>query len=123
MNMKIKIKFPIGSIEGELNDSETAKAIYESLPIKARANTWGKEIYFGIPVFKDEENAEAIVNLGDIGYWPPGHALCLFFGPTPVSKGNEIRPASPVNIVGKFNVDLNLLEKVTDGMDITIEKA
>ena len=121
--MKIKIKFPIGSIEGELNDSETAKAIYESLPIKARANTWGKEIYFGIPVFKDEENAEAIVNLGDIGYWPPGHALCLFFGPTPVSKGNEIRPASPVNIVGKFNVDLNLLEKVTDGMDITIEKA
>lgn len=121
--MKIKINFPVGSIEGELNDSETAKAIYESLPIKAKANTWGKEIYFGIPVFKDEEDAVPVVSPGDIGYWPPGHALCLFFGPTPVSKGNEIRPASPVNIVGKFNVNLDILERVQDGMDITIEKA
>ncbi len=120
--MKIRITFPVGSVEGELNDSETAKAIYDSLPIKARANTWGKEVYFGIPVFKDEENAVPTVSKGDIGYWPPGHALCLFFGPTPISKGNEIRPASPVNIVGKITGNLDVLEKVDDGMDIIIEK-
>ncbi|MGB9682247.1 MAG: cyclophilin-like fold protein [bacterium] len=121
--MKIRIIFPIGVIEGELNDSETAKELFSSLPISARANTWGKEVYFGIPVYKDEEDAVERVNVGDIGYWPPGHAMCLFFGPTPISKGNEIRPASPVNLVGKLIGDLSLLNRVTDGMEIHIEKA
>jgi hypothetical protein len=121
--MKIKITFPIGIVEGELNDTETAKELYNNLPVKAKANTWGKEVYFGIPVYKDEENAVEIVNIGDIGYWPPGHAMCLFFGATPISRGDEIRPASPVNIIGKLTSNLSLLEEVTDGMEILIEKA
>ena len=89
-----------------LNDNATADAIWEALPISARGNTWGDEIYFGIPVHVDEaEDANDEVEMGGLAYWPPGNAFCIFFGRTPASKGDECRAASAVNAVGKIEGD------------------
>ncbi len=97
-----KIRITAGSVSqtAELNDSNCAKKIYESLPLEARANTWGDEIYFGIPVECTPENPKTTVEMGDLGYWLEGSCFCIFFGPTPVSRGNEIRPASAVEVSG-----------------------
>ena len=89
-------------IEAELNQSQTAQKIWDALPIEARGNTWGEEIYFSIPVEMESENPQEVVELGDLAYWPPGTAFCVFFGRTPMSRGSEIRPASPVNVIGKL---------------------
>lgn len=123
--MEKKIKIKAGSIEAEalLNDSATAQKVWEALPIEARANTWGDEIYFSIPVKAPlEKNAQELVNLGDLGYWPEGQGFCIFFGPTPISRGNEIRPASAVNIIGKLIGDPKVFKKVSAGTKITIER-
>lgn len=122
--MTTKIKIIAGSIElsGFLNDSPTAREIARVLPIKATVQTWGDEIYFPIPVNMPlEPDAKEVVSLGDIGYWPRGKCFCLFFGPTPMSKGDEIVPASAVNIVGKIEGDAKLLKTVGDGDEISIE--
>lgn len=124
--MKIRIiTDTTGPVDAELTEEnpETAYAIYEALPIEARANTWGDEIYFSIPVEVGEENPKPVVELGELGYWPPGHAFCVFFGPTPVSNGNEIRPASPVNVVGKIIGDPAVFRKVRSGARVRIERA
>lgn len=110
-------------VTAELDDSRTADAIWSALPLSAPGNTWGDEIYFAIPVNLKEENAQAVVALGDLGYWPPGHAFCMFFGPTPVSRGNEIRPASPVNVFGRILGDPTVLRQVQDGETVTLERA
>ncbi len=122
MGKKIKIK--AGSIEvtAELNETKTAGAIWEALPIKGHANTWGDEIYFSIPVSLEEEDAQELVSMGDLGYWPLGTAFCLFFGPTPMSRGQEIRPASPVNVFGRIIGDPKVLKKVASGAEITVEE-
>ena len=112
------------SADGELNDSKTADAIWDALPISARASTWGDEIYFSIPVKADEENGRATVDMGDLGYWPPGSAFCIFFGPTPASQSpDEIRPASPVNVFGKVRGDAKVFKRVRSGETVTIDKA
>jgi hypothetical protein len=120
-----KITITVGDIKtsAELNSSETAKKIWEALPIEANVQTWGDEIYFSIPVKVGLENAKAIVLEGDLGYWPPGNAFCIFFGPTPASEGEEIRPASPVNIFGKIIGDPKVFKKVRSGAKIIIEKS
>lgn len=109
-------------VSAELNDTRTAEAIWTSLPLSAVGNTWGDEIYFAIPVKMDEESAQEVVSLGDLGYWPPGHAFCMFFGRTPVSRGQEIRPASPVNVFGRIIGDPRVLKKVRDGELVTVER-
>lgn len=114
-----------GEVEAEIfedKNPETAKAIWEKLPIEARASRWGEEIYFSIPVYLDEENAQPTVELGDLGYWPPGNSFCIFFGPTPVSRGDEIRPANPVNVFGKVKGDPKVFKKVRSGDNIRIER-
>jgi len=123
-DMKRKIRVTVGKIELEawLNETKTANEVFEVLPITAAVNTWGDEIYFTIPVTAVPEDAREVVNLGDIAYWPPGRAMCIFFGKTPVSKGNEIRPASAVNIIGKLEGDYKSLKKVKDGESVTISK-
>jgi hypothetical protein len=120
--MKRKIRIVVGKLELEasLNETRTATKVFEALPITSTVNTWGDEIYFTIPVRAGPEDAQELVNLGDIGYWPPGKAMCLFFGKTPISRNDEIRPASPVNIIGKVEVDYRSLKKVKDGEEITI---
>ncbi len=121
-----KILFKVGEVQvfGELNDSPTAQAIARALPLEAKVNTWGEEIYFTIPVQADLElTAQEVVNYGDIGYWPRGRALCLFFGPTPISRPGEIRPASAVNLVGKLSGDIQGLKDVPDGIIIIFTMA
>ncbi len=105
-----------------LGGSPTAEAIRAALPITGRASTWGDEVYFAIPVDADEEpGATAVVALGAIAYWPPGSALCLFFGPTPASRGSEIRAASAVNVVGRMEGDATVLRQVRDGTPVRVE--
>jgi len=123
--MEKKIKITAGSLVAEavLNDSPTAQKIWEALPIEANGDTWGDEIYFGIPVKVPLENtAREVVEIGDLGFWPPGHAFCIFFGPTPVSRGNEVRPASAVNVVGRIVGDARVFKKVPSGAKVKIEK-
>lgn len=123
MGNKIKITAGSVSMEAELNDSSTAHMIWGELPIEKHGSTWGDEIYFPIPVKAQEEDAQGVVEEGDIAYWPPGNAFCIFFGPTPASRGGEIRPASPVNVVGKLLGDPKEFKKVSNGEKVIIEKA
>jgi hypothetical protein len=111
-----------GPVDATLNESQTAKAIHEALPIEARANTWGDEIYFGIPVKLGPESPREVVELGDLGYWPPGTAFCIFFGRTPASRGSEIRPASPVNVFGRVEGDPTVFRKVRPGDRVRLER-
>jgi len=124
--MRIRIITPsAGEVQAELSEENprTARAIWEALPIEARANTWGDEIYFSIPVDVGAENPKEIVEMGDLGYWPPGNAFCIFFGPTPASRGDEIRPASPVNVVGRVLGDPMVFKMVRGGEKVTLERA
>jgi len=120
---KITIKTEDLKVDAGLNDSNTAQKIWEALPIEGSVNTWGDEIYFSIPVNIGLENAEEVVSEGDLGYWPPGSAFCIFFGPTPASQGEDIRPASPVNVFGKIIGDSKVFKKVSSGAKIIIEKS
>ena len=121
---RIRITADDVSATATLNDSSTADGIWDALPLEAQANTWGEEIYFGIPVHLDEaDGASDVVDMGDLGYWPAGHAFCIFFGRTPASKGDEIRAASAVNVFGRVEGDATFLAGVPGGADIMIEKA
>lgn len=107
-----------------LNDSPTADKLWETLPLSASAQTWGDEIYFSIPVDVDNDDfAEETVEMGAVAYWPPGNALCLFFGPTPMSAPGEIRPASAVNVLGLIEGDAAALKSVPSGATVTVERA
>ena len=119
-----KIRIMAGSVEAEakLDGSKTAQALWEALPLSAKAETWGDEIYFSIPVHLKEEHPKEVVGLGDLGYWPPGSAFCIFFGPTPASRGQEIRPASPVNVFGRIVGDPKVFTKVRSGTVVRIER-
>lgn len=120
MSRRILIKAGAVEAGGVLNESKTADAIWAALPITGRANRWGDEIYFAIPARVAGENGKEVVDSGDLGYWPPGHAFCIFFGPTPASRGDEIRAASPVNVFGKVEGDAAVFRKVKDGEEIVI---
>jgi len=123
MEKKIRIKAGPVTAQAVLNDSPTAGKIWEALPIEASGDTWGDEIYFGIPVKAPlEKDAKEVVEVGDLGFWPPGHAFCIFFGPTPVSRGSEVRPASAVNAVGRIAGDAKVFKKVPSGSKVRIEK-
>ncbi|MGA8849232.1 MAG: cyclophilin-like fold protein [Dehalococcoidia bacterium] len=117
-----KIRISAGAIEAaaELNDTRTAQAIWQALPIKGRANLWGDEIYFSIPLSLKLEAGQELVSVGDLGYWPDGTAFCIFFGPTPISQGDEIRPASPVTVFGKVIGDATVFKKVAAGTKIIV---
>ena len=106
-----------------LDAGRTADAIWNALPLEARAGTWGDEIYFSIPVTCDPESPREVVEMGDLGYWPPGSAFCIFFGPTPASRDREIRPASPVNVFGRIQGDATVFTAVRSGTTVTIGRA
>jgi hypothetical protein len=120
---KIAISSGDISLLGELNDSATARAIWEALPIKGIAKTWGDEVYFEIPVTADEaEDARALVEVGELGYWPVGQAFCLFFGPTPASTDDRPRAYSPVNIIGRILDDASQFRTVRDGDPVRVTR-
>ncbi len=121
---QIRITADNVSLIATLNDSPTAQLIAEALPITGRVQTWGDEIYFPIPVSaSNDETAAEVVDKGVIAYWPPGNALCLFWGPTPASRGDEIRPASAVNVCGMIDGDPTELANAPYGGEIRIESA
>jgi hypothetical protein len=122
MAKKMRIKSGSVEVTADLNDSKTAEAIWKALPLKSRANRWGDEIYFSIPVSLGADNATETVKVGDLGYWPAGNGFCIFFGPTPISEGKEPRPASPCNLFGKVVGDATVLRRVASGSEITVEK-
>ena len=109
------------SAQASLDTSKTATAIWDALPIEAQAQTWGDEVYFSIGIDAGEESPKAVVEMGELGYWPPGQAFCIFFGRTPASRGDEIRPASPVNVVGRVVGDARIFKAVRAGTRIVIE--
>ena len=109
--------------EARLNDSKTAGAIWDALPIEATGETWGDEIYFDIRLTAAPESPKETVESGDLGYWPPGRAFCIFFGPTPMSRGDEIRPASAVNVVGRVVGDPKVFQTVRAGARVTLRRA
>lgn len=123
--MSREIKISAGEIEvtGWLNETDTAGKVWEALPITGGINLWGDEIYFSIPVEAGLKDARETVSLGDIAYWPPGKAMCIFLGKTPISEGDEIRPASPVNVIGGIEGVEKLLGKVGQGEEITIRRS
>ena len=123
MNRVITIKTNEINVKAEINDTKTADVIWQALPVRSTVNTWGEEIYFGIPADAEPENGQEVVEAGDIGYWPPGKAFCIFFGPTPPSRGDEIRAASPVNVFGKLIGEPKVFEAVKNGETISIDKA
>ncbi|MFQ6036037.1 MAG: cyclophilin-like fold protein [Sedimentisphaerales bacterium] len=123
MSEKITITAGKVMVNAELNESRTAKAIAEALPIQAKVQRWGGEIYFSIGLSCElQTDSREVMEAGELGYWPPGTAFCIFFGPTPASQGDEIRAASAVNVVGKMKGDWSELWDVPDGVDICVEK-
>jgi len=111
------------SLEAEILDTPTGRAILKALPIESSANVWGDEIYFDIPISLEKEpDAREVVAVGDLGYWPVGSAFCIFFGPTPVSQGEAPQAYSPVNIFGKVLGDAKAFKTVEDGSLVRVEK-
>ena len=122
MGNKIKITAGEIEVEAELNDTGTAKAIWETLPLKGHVNLWGDEIYFSIPLSLELEAGQEVVSTGDLGYWPAGNAFCIFFGPTPISRSGEIRAASQVTVFGKIIGDATVFKKISVGTEINISR-
>ena len=121
-NRKISISAGDVSVTAALNDSTTSDLLWDALPLEGSANTWGDEIYFRIAVQAEEESkASDVVEMGAVAYWPPGQALCLFFGRTPASRGDEIRAASAVNVMGAIDGDASVLKQVRSGTRVVVE--
>ena len=108
--------------EATLRTTQTANAIWDALPIEGQGSRWGEEIYFSIPVTCAPESPREVVEMGDLGYWPPGSAFCIFFGPTPASHGSEIRPASPVNVFGRVDGDPAVFKAVRSSSKVRVER-
>ena len=121
MERHIRIKVGSLTVAAELYNTKTAEAIWQALPFRGKVSTWGDEIYFRIPLGMELESGQEIVDFGDLGYWPPGNAFCIFFGQTPMSNKNEIRAASAVDIFGKVVDDTEVFKGVKDGEEIVAE--
>ena len=116
--MKRDLKIRVGEVEAPacLNDSDTAGKVFDILPFSSSVSVWGDEVYFDVPVDAGLENGQDLVELGDVACWPQGKALCIFFGRTPIGEGDEIRPISPVTVVGRVTADGETLRWLLDGL-------
>lgn len=124
MARHLLIKGNEAEIKVRLEDRPTAEEIWGRLPIEAGAQLWGDEIYFPIPVSTEAEpGAREEVEVGDVGYWPSGNALCLFFGRTPASTGEKPRAASPVTVIGRIVEGLEDCRRVSSGEPLHVEAA
>src|SRR5690348_8654766 len=122
---RVRVNIPkIKTIDLELDDElapNTVSSFLKCLPLDVKINSWGEELYTNeTPIVVDMENAKSLVDLMDVGYWPAGKAICLFFGPTPIGKKDEIKPYSPVNVIGKIKTtDKKFLKNMPDGVMVT----
>lgn len=124
MNRIIRIRADAVTAEANLHETSTADLLWEALPLYGRANRWGEEIYFQIPLDAPlEDGAREEMAVGEIAFWPPGQAFCIFFGPTPASTGDAPRAASPVNPLGKVAGDAGMFRSVSDRTTVTLERA
>ena len=121
-NRHIEIQAGDIKAQAELNGTKTAQAIWEALPFEGRANRWGEEVYFSIPVTLETERGQEVVEVGDLGYWAPGKAFCIFFGPTPASRGDEIRAASPVTLFGRLIGEATIFQVVKEGTPVLVRR-
>ncbi len=120
---RIRIRAGGVSVTASLNDSATAEALWEALPLSGTANRWGEEIYFAVPFTAETEpTARADMSVGEIAYWPPGRAFCIFFGPTPASTTDQPRAASEVNPLGFIEGDAAVMGTVPEGEQVFIER-
>ena len=123
MQRCIRITIEEVNLVAELAQTASADALWDALPLSAQAHRWGDELYFSVPFQVPlESNACAVVQEGDVAYWPDGPALCFFFGPTPVSRSGEIRAAAPVNICGRIRDDKSVLKQVSDNTLVTLTR-
>jgi hypothetical protein len=124
MDRVIKIKVEGIELEAVLNGTATADAVWEVLPVNVQSSMWGDELYFALPeeLGVGLEKGQELVEIGDLGYWPVGNAFCIFFGPTPMSQGDEIRPASPVTVFGRVVGDAAGLDELRSGAQVVVEK-
>jgi len=123
MTIPIRIVAGATTLEGEFFDTACGRAVAGILPIEVRPHEWGDEFYFEVPLEMElDESATTAVKVGDIGYWPPGAALAIFFGPTPLSAGSDPVPASAVNLVGRITSDARDLKKEKGAQKIRIER-
>ncbi len=119
--MRVRIRAGSVAVEAELDGGEISRRLWEALPIEAVCSVWGAEVYFPVPVEAGNDDGREVVDAGDVAYWPPGRALCVFFGPTPASRGDEIRAASAVTVMGRVVTDLAPLWGIRSGQRVVIE--
>jgi uncharacterized protein len=119
-----KIRITSGDVAqtATLNDTKTAQLVWDALPFDIPGSRWGDEIYFSIPVHTGTERGQATVSAGDLAYWEPGNALCIFWGPTPMSRGDEIRPANPVTVFGTLDGDPKEFDVFRSGTRVKVER-
>ncbi|MFI6049814.1 cyclophilin-like fold protein [Streptomyces violascens] len=120
--LRIRISWPAGSLTATLEETPTSKALAGALPIISTAHTWGEEVYFDTPVSPAREaDARQVVEPGTVAFWTDGDALALPYGPTPISRGEECRLASPCNVLGRIDGDPRLLATVRSGDPIRVD--
>ncbi|MEU6448346.1 MULTISPECIES: cyclophilin-like fold protein [unclassified Streptomyces] len=121
--MQIRISWPAGHLTATLDDTPTTQALLKALPLTASAHTWGEEVYFdtGVSVSR-ETDAREVVEPGTVAFWTDGDALALPYGPTPISRGDECRLASPCNVMGRLDGDPRLLATVRSGDPVRVER-
>ena len=121
----MKIRITAGDVQqtATLDDTRTAQQIWDALPFDVSGSRWGDEIYFSIPVDCGTERGQPTVEAGDLGYWEPGSAFCIFWGPTPASRGDEIRPANPVTVFGRLDGDPKAFDGFRSGTRVRVERA
>lgn len=119
--MEIQIIHKEFTLKAHLNNSGTANMLKNTLPIDGSVTVWGGEIYFHVPLVADEDvDAKKVLDEGDLAFWPPGNAFCIFFGPTPISQGSKPEAYSKVNVIGKIEGDIDLLKNVREGDQLKI---
>jgi len=123
VRIRIRILWEAGQAIARLSNTPTANKLWSALPLQSEASTWGEEVYFRVSIKADlEPDAMQVVDPGTVCFWVEGQSLAIPFGPTPISKGNECRLVTKVNILGQLEDDPRALRSIREGDFIRVEK-